>query len=202
MGNIKIERKGEKVINFFKKYGYYLMAGILITSVTLAVLLTSLNSKVSLPINDDPPAIDTNVAALTFMLPLSECSVAMDFSMDKFIFNETLNWFETHAGVILTSESSNDVLAACSGTVTNIYSDDLEGTVITIQHDSEYSSIYASLDKNVNVKIGDNVNVGQKIGMTSNSRGTSSALGEHLYFELIKNGTEVNPNDYLNLGGK
>lgn len=196
-----MEIKGEKLINFLKKYGYFLIAGILVIAITLTVLLTTLQGN-TLPKEEEQIAIETNVGALTFSLPLLDCSVIMDFSLDTFVFNETLGWFETNAGVVLKSETSRDVLAACSGTITDIYYDDLSGTTIKIQHNNEFSSTYASLDDNINVKIGDNVVTGQKLGTVSNSRGTTTGLGDHLYFELIKDNTEVNPNDYLNLGSK
>jgi hypothetical protein len=201
MGNIKMEIKGEKFISFLKKYGYFFIAGLVIVAITLTVLLTSLKGN-AFPKEDEPLAVETSVSALTFLLPLSDCSVVMDFCLDPFIFNETLGWFEANVGVVLKSETSKDVLAACSGTVVDMSYDDLTGTLIKIQHNNEFSSTYASLDKNVNVKIGDNVNAGQKIGTMSNSRGTTTDLGDHLYFELIKNNNEVNPNDYLNFGNK
>lgn len=197
-----MEIKGEKFINFLKKYGYYLVAGLVVMSITLTVLLVSLQGKTVMPGEEDPLAIDANASALSFVLPLSECSIAMDFAIDSFVFNETLGWFETNAGIALTSETSTDVLAACSGTVTDVYHDDFDGTVIKIKHNGEFSSTYASLDENVYVKIGDNISTGQKIGTTSNTRETTSGLGNHLYFELIQNNTEINPSDYLNLGNK
>lgn len=198
MGNdIKIVKKGEKFINFIKKYGYFLVAGLIVLSITLAVLLTSIT-----PIKEDDDIIDTNTGAITFANPLLDCTIALDYSTDKLVYNTTLGWYETHSGIDLVSETSDKVLAACSGTVTDVYTNSLEGTVVIIKHNNEYSTLYGSLNKEVDVKIGDNVVSGQKIGVLSTSASNESKIGAHLHFELLKNKNKVNPNDYLNLENK
>lgn len=198
---IKIEKKGEQIINFLKKYGYYIVAGLVIIAITLTVILTTIGKKV---IVVDPPVDDTPIdtGAITFKLPLLDCTVSADYSIDKLIYNKTLGWFETHSAVDLISETSTDVLAACSGTVTEIYTNSLEGTVIKINHKDSYTTLYGSLNEAIDVKIGDTVVAGQKLGTISTSAGNESLTGAHLHFQLIKNNSDVNPNDYLDLGNK
>ena len=194
--NINIEKRGEKFIEFLRKYGYFMVAGLVVLSITLTIILTSTK-----PI-DDEKIIDTGTTAITFANPLLDCTVANDYSIDKLVYNSTLGWYETHSGVDLGSTSSSDVLSACSGTVTNIYSNSLEGTVVVIKHNDEYSTLYGSLSSDVLVNIGDAVTSGQKIGTISTSAGNESSLGSHLHFELLKDNSKVNPNDYLNLENK
>jgi murein DD-endopeptidase MepM/ murein hydrolase activator NlpD len=200
--NIKIERKGEKVIIFLKKYGYFIVAGLIVLTITLTVLFTSLSSA---PVIDDPndnggDVIDTGTKALVFNNPLAGCTIALDYSIDKLVYNTTLGWYETHSAVDLVSETSTDVLATCAGTVTEIYSNTLEGTVVKIKHNDQYTTLYGSLNEELSVAVGDSVTAGQKIGTISTSAGNESLLGSHLHFQIIKDNADVNPNDYLSLG--
>lgn len=197
--NIKMERRGEKLINFFKKYGYFIVAGLVVAAITLTVLLTTLKAPI---IEEEPPIIDTGTGTITFKNPLLDCTVLNDYSIDKLVYNSTLGWLETHSGIDLTSTTSTDVLAACAGKVSEIYTNSLEGTVIVIKHDGKYSTLYGSLNENVAVSVGDNVVAGQKLGTISTTAGNESLIGAHLHFELFKDNSGVNPNDYLDLGTK
>lgn len=197
--NIKIERKGERFLSFFKKYGYFIVAGFVVVAITLSVILTSL-IKVDDVIDDTTD--DVNAGAITFVNPLSNCSILVDYSIDKLIYNKTMGWFETHLGIDLVSEDSTDVLATCAGEVKNVYTNSLEGTVVVIEHKDGYATLYGSLKDDVTVKVGDKVVAGQKIGTYSNSASRESSLGSHLYFEILKDGSKVDPNNYLDIGDK
>ena len=94
-----------------------------------------------------------------------------------------------------------DVLAFTDGTVSKVYSNYLEGTVIEIAHSNGLVSVYKSLES-ANVKVGDKVSAGQVIGVLGNTMAQEQSEGNHLHFELLKNGTKINPNDYLDLGSK
>lgn len=63
------------------------------------------------------------------------------FSVDELKYNETLGDWRTHDGVDIAAEVGTQVLAACSGTVTQVIDDDLMGTSVTIAHDDGYETI-------------------------------------------------------------
>ena len=199
---IKIKKRGEGLKKFLKKYGYFIALGIVVLIVALSVILTGKPVKNTDIVVTDKEPIEVGSVALSFGLPLSNCQVVHDYSRDALIYNETMGWFETHKGVDLKSENSQDVLACEGGEVVKIYTNNLEGTVIVIKHDDHFSSKYSSLNSNVSVKIGDKVLKGQKIGEVSASAGEEVETGAHLHFELIKDNTQVNPNDYLTLQNK
>jgi len=48
--------------------------------------------------------------------------------------------------------------------------------------------------KEVNVKVGDAVAAGEKIGSMG---ATGKATGTHLHFELMKDGNHLNPDEYI-----
>ena len=84
-----------------------------------------------------------------------------------------------------------EVVAACSGVVVERTSDSVYGNLLCIEHESGLRTIYASLSS-FNVAKGDNVNQGDVIGKSGESLYTSG-LGNSLHFELMKNGTYLNP---------
>ena len=57
--------------------------------------------------------------------------------------------------------------------------------------------MYANLSEDTTLKKGDKVSKGDKIGMIGNTALGDISEGEHLHFEMIKNGETVNPVDYL-----
>ena len=199
--NIKINKRGEKFLNFMKKYGYYILAALVIVAITLAVVLSTTSRGTDLNIDTQEPSEPVNAYALTFDLPLADCSVVTNHILDDVIYNESTGWFETHHGLDLVSETSSDVLAAAEGTVEEVYTSESEGTVVVIKHNDVYTSKYASLS-DVTVKVGDTVTRGQKIGITSTSASYEVKTGAHLHFQLFMDENEVNPADYLNIEEK
>ena len=202
---IKINRRGEKFINFLKKYGYYFLAVAIVLAITLTVILTATKPSTDLNVdkeNNNNLTEEVDAYALTFALPLLDCSVVQNHATDKLVYNASLGWFATHYGVDLVSSSSSEVLATADGTVTEIYTNDLEGTVVVIKHIDVYTSKYASLDSNLFVEVGSKVKSGQKIGSASSSAKNEVLTGAHIHYELLRDNESVNPADYLNIEGK
>ena len=105
-------------------------------------------------------------------------------------------------GVDLTSSTDTSVMSVLDGTVTDVYSNNLEGNVVEITHANGFVSTYSSLADGVLVSEGDEVTKGQKIGEASNTAGKEFDDEIALHFMLFKDGVEVDPNDYLDLGLK
>lgn len=84
-----------------------------------------------------------------------------------------------------------DVIAATSGVVTEKVADSIYGNMIVIKHESGLESVYASLGT-ITVNEGDTVTQGDKIATSGTSLYTSG-LDSCLHFEIIKDGTYLNP---------
>ena len=69
------------------------------------------------------------------------------------------------------------------------------GYYVTINHGDGYSSIYAHMTNYV-VSVGDSVKQGQLIGYVGT---TGWSTGPHLHFEILYNGSNVNPMNYISL---
>lgn len=99
-----------------------------------------------------------------------------------------------HKGVDWATPVGTAVMASASGTVAKAGWGSGYGYVVYINHSDGRQTRYAHLSK-VLVSVGQSVSQGQKIALSGNT-GVSS--GPHVHFELIINGTRVNPLDYLN----
>jgi|GEM_PF-6774625 len=103
-----------------------------------------------------------------------------------------------HKGADITAKVGSNVRAAADGIVTNVgYQFNKKkrtgwGHYIEITHSDGYVSRYAHLKskEDINVKVGEKVDNGEFIGLSGQSGGVT---GPHLDFEIIKNGSAVDP---------
>lgn len=190
-------QKGEnKFVKLLKSYGYYILLGFLIIVMAIILVVASLTSGTK-PKEDI--SIPTSSNAIT--IPVLNASILKEYSDTELQFNTSLNRWEVHKAIDFSAESGANVLACSAGRVSEIYSNQLEGTVIVIEHDNNIKSIYGSLAENVNVEVGDIVNSGDVIGTASNS-GIGETDQSHVHFEVWKDGTAIDPAGYLNIDSK
>lgn len=188
--------KKDKRKNIIKNSTY---AVIVACSVMLGATLVAVN----LQNNEKTTAvIETSSNQTMYTCPLDNCTVQKDYNADELQYNDTLKQWEIHKAVDLVSQDVANVVAVGSGTVTNLYTNRLEGTVIEISHNNGLVSIYKSLDSNVKVKLGDYVKQGQIIGSTSSTMAREQSSGSHLHFEMKLNNVYVNPNEYVDFSAK
>ena len=96
----------------------------------------------------------------------------------------------------ITYESSNrfNVVAVIDGEVTKIYSNEMLGNVIEVTHDNNIKSIYQTVS-NIKVSEGQTVHAGDVIAESGTSKIFEN--GNFLYFEIIKDGSLIDPNKVL-----
>lgn len=123
--------------------------------------------------------------------------VVMAFSVDELLYNETLEDWRIHDGVDISAAAGMTVLAACSGTVTDVFDDALMGTTVRIDHNDGYCTTYANLEKEPPVFVGEAVSAGQVIGTVGTTAAAEAAQGPHLHFSVTKDGDVVNPHEFL-----
>lgn len=193
MDKNKLNQKKSFAVN----YVYATLIGILVIACAVTIALVGqYNSNSSGNVGRIP------VAGTTYVVPMKNAVIQKDYSATELQYNDTLKQWEIHRAVDFVGSGDLSVLAIADGTVSNIYTNYLEGTVIEIMHNNNVISIYKSLAKDVNVAVGGKVNAGQTIGQASDSMTQELNTGVHLHFEMTINSTKVDPNDYLALGDK
>lgn len=118
------------------------------------------------------------------------------FSMDKPLYNSTLDVWAVHKGIDIAAKEGTPIVAALDGTVSDIKSDALMGHMIVITSDGS-QTVYASLAKRSDLKVGDKVKAGQTIGTVGKTASFEVMDGAHLHFEYIVGGKYINPEKYL-----
>ena len=107
-------------------------------------------------------------------------------------FNGHLNF---HPGVDLVAPTGTAIFASAGGRVVQAGPHGGYGNAIDIQHSSGVITRYGHTSK-IFVKAGDLVMPGEKIAEVGS---TGRSTGPHLHFEVIIDGTQVNPKPYLAL---
>lgn len=99
-----------------------------------------------------------------------------------------------HKGIDWATPVGTAVMASSAGTVAKAGWGSGYGYVVYINHADGRQTRYGHLSK-VLVSVGQTVSQGQKIALSGNT-GVSS--GPHVHFEILINGSQVNPLKYLN----
>ncbi|BBI36204.1 M23 family metallopeptidase [Cohnella abietis] len=103
------------------------------------------------------------------------------------------NTFKPHMATDLARKDSKsfDVLAALSGKVKVASQTPTNGYEVQIEHSNGLVTVYQSLT-DLKVQVGDEVKQGAKIATAGQSE-LEPQEGVHVHFEILKNGTSVNP---------
>lgn len=108
------------------------------------------------------------------------------------------NRYHQSTGIDIVTEDGEpfDVLASLSGMVMEVKEDPLLGNVVTLSHENDVVTYYSSLGK-VNVQAGQRVSQGDVLG-TAGMNIFGKDNGNHVHFELRKNGESMNPEMFIN----
>lgn len=120
--------------------------------------------------------------------------LAKPFSRGTYSSGFGRRWGRMHDGVDWSMPIGSPIFAADGGTVVSAGYDGAYGYSIVINHGNGLKTRYAHNSKLL-ISVGDKVYKGQKIANSGNSGRTT---GPHLHFEVIKNGSVVNPMKYVN----
>lgn len=116
----------------------------------------------------------------------------------------TQSYNPNHNGIDLVGENFtlDDIVSHSDGEIVDLRDgyDNQRGTnsygnYIKINHKNGYYTLYAHLEKGLNLKIGDIVKQGQILGTMGESGDTN---GKHLHFEVFNEDKKINPTNYLN----
>ncbi|MDE7199063.1 MAG: M23 family metallopeptidase, partial [Lachnospiraceae bacterium] len=127
----------------------------------------------------------------TYLKPISGGRLTSRFGRRK---APTRGASSYHKGIDWATPVGTAVMASSGGTVAKAGWGSGYGYVVYINHADGKQTRYGHLSK-VLVKQGQTVTQGQKIALSGN---TGVSTGPHVHFEILVNGAQVNPFDYLN----
>lgn len=99
-----------------------------------------------------------------------------------------------HTGIDLAKPQGTPIQAAAAGVVSKQFYHVNYGNMVDIAHGGGMSTRYAHMLANVAVKLGQSVKAGQVVGYEGS---TGNSTGPHLHWEVLKNGSPVDPTGYL-----
>ncbi len=110
----------------------------------------------------------------------------------RFGANESIR-DHTHKGMDIAAPYGTKIVAAAKGKVTHSGWMGGYGNLIIITHDNGIQTYYGHCSKLI-AKVGDEVEAGDEIAKVGS---TGFSTGNHLHFEIRKNGNQINPQKYL-----
>jgi murein DD-endopeptidase MepM/ murein hydrolase activator NlpD len=102
-------------------------------------------------------------------------------------------WGRMHWGVDLACSTGSTIRAADGGTVIMAGWNGAQGYTVKINHLNGFVTVYAHCSS-ILVHVGEKVYEGKTIARVGN---TGYSTGPHLHFEVLKNGVNVNPLNYI-----
>lgn len=102
-------------------------------------------------------------------------------------------WGSTHQGIDIANEIGTPVRSAAAGEVITAGPASGFGLWVRVQHDDGTITVYGHVNT-IDVSVGERVAAGEQIA-TMGNRGQST--GPHLHFEVLQNGSKVNPLSWL-----
>ena len=142
------------------------------------------------------PAIGggTDAPAVATLSRTSEQRASLAWPVDGRITSRFgTRWGRMHYGLDIAAPTGTPVLAAAPGKVTYAYWAGSYGMLVTIDHGNGVETRYAH-NSRILVKVGDEVQQGQRIALVGS---TGNSTGPHLHFEVLVDGENRDPLDWL-----
>ena len=194
------------------KFQFFFFVGVLVfLFVSLVIVGVVSDNQTDDPIDDTPVVPDTpkdedkpttTVTVETVLLPFDQ---KMDFTVVRKFYERSgtkeeqekslIKYGSSYRTSVGTSYSKTDnqpfeVLAALSGTVTEVKENPLYGNYVVIEHKDGIKTCYYGLSE-VTVTAGATINQGDKLGISGNTEIDQDA-GNHIYFQILKNNKHLN----------
>ena len=164
----------------------------------------SITDTVTLPTapqkpGETAPSTEPTAGKLSVCAPV-QGEVLSGYAMEVLSYNETTRDWRVHNGVDFAAPEGTAVVAAADGQVYTVYEDDQMGMTVVIRHDGGYVTEYSSLAKELSVKSGEAVHMGQVIGCVGGTALVETTLGSHVHFGVTFQDAPMDPAEFLALG--
>lgn len=147
------------------------------------------------------PDSESEEAAILFSNPKAmpvTGEVINPYSNGELVKSETLGVWKTHDGADIAAEQGAAVSSCMKGKVTEINNDPLWGVCVVIDHGDGVFGHYYGLAQTLNVKVGQEVKMGEIIGQVGDTAEIECKLDSHLHFGIVKDGAWIDPIEFVN----
>lgn len=120
----------------------------------------------------------------------------LDFTWPTAVRTITQGFHRSHSGLDISNSQKVSIYAAADGFVELSGWRSGYGNTVIVNHGNGFKTLYGHASE-IYVKAGDQVVKGQVIAKQGNTGRVRGATGIHLHFEIIKNGSKVNPLAYV-----
>ncbi len=127
----------------------------------------------------------------SFTLPLGT-QILKDYSDGEMVSSKTMGDWRIHNGIDFSGSPNAEVISIQSGTVADIYTDDMWGLVLVVDHGNGMLAKYCGLAANSTPKEGAKIRNGETIGKLGEIP-VEAADEPHLHLEITVDGKTVDP---------
>lgn len=158
---------------------------------TVSGITDDKSSSESLQSTANVDAISNEVQEASIVYPAGE-DVIEAFSNNEPVYSTTLNDWRVHNGTDFAADQGTEVQSIADGTVIDVYTDDMYGKTIVIEHTPGFIAYYCGLQDEVSVNIGDTVLSSQSIGKVGTV--PCECLDEsHIHLMVMQDNAYIDP---------
>jgi murein DD-endopeptidase MepM/ murein hydrolase activator NlpD len=133
------------------------------------------------------------LAAIPAIQPVANRNLRKMVSGFGYRLHPIYKTYKMHTGIDFTAPTGTPIYATGNGRVISAGPDRGYGNCVIINHGFGYQTLYGHMYR-IKTRNGAVVKRGQLIGYVGN---TGLSSGPHLHYEVIKNGTKINPINYF-----
>ena len=145
---------------------------------------------------DDASSPALNFAQTQSMMWPVEGNVILDYSMDSTIYFPTLEQYKCNPGMVIQSDVSQPVSAPADARIMESGTDEEIGNYLVLDLGDGYTVTCGQM-KEVQAAVGEYLEKGQVLGYVAEPTKYYTLEGPNIYLKLEKDGTAVDPLDYL-----
>lgn len=135
---------------------------------------------------------------LLYILPAAG-QMGTGFSGDDLVYYPVLKVWQVHQGMDICAGKGTPVKAPADGTVSKVFEDAVWGVTVRIRHPDGMTSQICGLNHRLNVKEGDRVSVGDRLGKVEGVPAERTKCGIHFTLQNA-DGVYEDPMNYVRTG--
>ena len=119
--------------------------------------------------------------------------ISREYSDKSPSYSKTLDVWEVHKGIDVTSDLGSEVKSLLDGQVVSIFEDDSYGVSVKVKSENDITVIYSNLDKSTNVKKDQKIKSGDVLGIVGSTTSVEGEDGAHIHIEAFNGNEYIDP---------